>query len=120
MPRASTLYLRDMLDAIQRIYRYIDPFEKASFVTSEMVRDAVVLNLMIIGEAAGRLDESITDAHESVDWRNIKGLRNIIAHEYFRLKFERLWNIIETELPLLKDQISTILTTLDEKDDSDG
>ena len=64
--------------------------------------DAVVRNLEIIGEAARSLPEDVKDNASEVEWRKIASLRNILAHEYFGVKVQLIWEITQTKLPPLK------------------
>jgi uncharacterized protein with HEPN domain len=68
--------------------------------------DAVVHNLLVIGEAARCLPASIKENHPDIDWIAINGLRNRIAHEYFGLSLSVIWEIVQTDLPRLQQQLS--------------
>ena len=83
MHRDPHLYLDDILGAITQICEYTSTLDYDSFSQDRKTQDAVVRNLEIIGEAAGRLPESIKMNATGIEWRKIVGLRNIIAHEYF-------------------------------------
>jgi uncharacterized protein with HEPN domain len=117
MSRDSRLYLQDILDAIAKIERYVAGFDLERFKQSDLILDAVNMNLIIIGEAANSVPDGVQQAHPEIDWRNVVGLRNAIAHEYFRLNLDRIWNIVEVEVPRLKAQLEVIL---EESDTSDG
>jgi uncharacterized protein with HEPN domain len=71
--------------------------------------DAVVHNLLVIGEAARCLPASIKENHPDIDWIAINGLRNRIAHEYFGLSLSVLWEIVQTDLPHLEKQLAARL-----------
>ena len=65
--------------------------------------DAVVRNLEIIGEAAKNLPEDITSTIPDIEWRKITGLRNILAHEYFGINKEIIWDIVQNKISALKN-----------------
>lgn len=67
------------------------------------------MNLMVIGEAANHIPDEVKSQYPDIDWRNIIGLRNVVTHEYFRLNLRIIWNVVEVELPILAQQIQTIL-----------
>ena len=67
-------------------------------------------NLEVIGEAAKSLSKDIKDKHKDVEWKKISGLRNILAHEYFGIDVEIVWDITKNKLPELKSAISRILS----------
>ena len=71
--------------------------------------DAVLMNFVIIGESTTRLSEALMKAEAHIPWRQIKGLRNIIAHNYFGVDAEEIWQIINATLPTLEQQILEIL-----------
>ena len=75
-----------------------------AFVKDRRTRDAVVLNLEIVGEAAKSVPAEVQARHPEVEWRKIAGLRDIIAHAYFVLDDEILWDIVTNKLPALLGQ----------------
>jgi uncharacterized protein with HEPN domain len=116
MPRDSRQYLQDILDAIAKVEQYVDGLAFDGFKADSLRIDGVNMNLIIIGEAANAIPLETQRQYPEIDWRNIVGLRNAIAHEYFRLNLERIWDIIEVELPLLKQQISLMIAKEDQND----
>ena len=81
--RDPYLFLIDMMESIEKVERYTAGLAFDEFEANDMVLDAVVRNLEIIGEAAGRLPESIRSASSDIEWRKMVGMRNLLAHEYF-------------------------------------
>lgn len=112
MPRDSRQYLNDILGAIDRIRAYTDGLDALSFKVDRLRIDAVNMNLMIIGEATRSLPDEVKQRQPGIDWRNINGLRNIITHEYFRLNLDRIWDVVEVELPPLRTAVLVLLDTL--------
>jgi len=113
MPRDFKQSLQDILDAISKIERYTVGYDLERFKQDELHIDGINMNLIIIGEAANAVPEAIQLHNPDVDWRNIIGLRNAITHEYFRLNLDRIWNVVEVELPRLKQQVERILIDSD-------
>ncbi|MEM9955150.1 MAG: DUF86 domain-containing protein [Chloroflexota bacterium] len=105
--------MQDILDAIAKIEAYISEANYEEFLENTMLIDSVNMNLMIIGEATKNLSTEFQNQYTDVDWRNIAGLRNIITHEYFRLNLKLIWDVIENELPKLKEQVKEILEDVD-------
>jgi len=66
-----------------------------------MVYDAVVRNLEIIGEAAKKIPPNVRNRYLQLDWRRIAGLRDVLAHAYFGLDDQTLWNIVQEKVPQL-------------------
>jgi len=98
MPRDHRLYLDDILEAIGNIQEYIKGMDYGEFAQDKKTRDAVVRNLEVIGEAAGRLPESLRSAAPEIEWRKIMSLRNIFAHEYFGVSLPVVWDVVKNKL----------------------
>ena len=88
------LFVSDMQEAIEKIAVYVDAMTFADFQTDTRPLDAVVHNLLVIGEAARCLPASFKEQHPEIDWIAINGLRNRIAHEYFGLSLSVIWEIV--------------------------
>lgn len=102
--------LMAILDSVGKIQRFSLDHESAeSFHIDEETFDAVLLNFVIIGEAVSRISEDLKDAHPQVPWRQIKGFRDVVAHDYFGVDAEEVWQIIKLHLPELVLKVSRIL-----------
>jgi len=102
------LFLRDMLEAAQKVIRYTGEREMPAFVADEMAYDATLRNLEVLGEAAKSIPEEIRQRHPEVDWRGVAGLRDILAHAYFALDNETLWKIVQGDVPRLLDLLREV------------
>ncbi|MCB0218873.1 MAG: DUF86 domain-containing protein [Chrysiogenetes bacterium] len=109
MPRGFELYLRDILEAITRIESYVEDVDQRGFAADQMRVDAVIRNLEVIGEAAKHLRESERALAPDIPWRKIAGLRNILAHEYFGVDLDIVWDVIITHLPPLRRAVSILI-----------
>lgn len=105
--RTPKLYFQDILDSIKKIENYLQGCIYKRFVTDEMVLDAVVRNIEIIGEAALQMPLETKKIHPEIPWVKITGMRNKIVHEYFGVDVEILWQTIKEDLPKLKRQIES-------------
>lgn len=112
MSRSWRLFLEDMVGASDRVLRYANGKELPAFVADEMAYDAVLRNLQIIGEAAKSIPAEVRHLHPDVDWKGMAGLRDVLAHAYFGLDDETLWDVITTKVPKLRDQVRRILDVL--------
>jgi len=113
MYRDYKVYLNDILEAIRKIQNYTRNMGFSKFKRNELVQDAVIRNLEIIGEAVKRIPDDIKRRHPHIEWRKIAGLRDILIHAYFGIDLEIIWDIIKNKIPDLKEKISRIL---EEKD----
>lgn len=102
MPRDFEVYLEDILQAIAKIRKYVAGLTRESFAQDTMRIDAVVRNLEIIGEAAKMVPESIRLQYPKIEWRKIAGLRDILAHHYFEVDLDIVWDIVQNKLPELE------------------
>ena len=109
MSRSWRLFLEDILEASSRVVRYSEGKDLAAFSADQMAYDAVLRNLQIIGEAAKAIPQDVREAHPDVDWKGMAGLRDILAHAYFGLDDETLWDIVRSKVPQLQDQVRRIL-----------
>jgi len=98
MPRDHRLYLDDILEAIDNIRNYTTGMDYEMLSRDRKTQDAVVRNLEVIGEAAGRLPESVRATAPEIEWRKIVGLRNILAHEYFSVSLPVAWDVVQNKL----------------------
>lgn len=84
---------------------------KESFLADQTLILAFERSLEIIGEAVGRLDDAFKEAHPTVPWRAIRGLRNVVAHVYWAVDYDIVWNVVTSEVPPLHEQIRHLLAT---------
>jgi uncharacterized protein with HEPN domain len=102
--------LQNILDSINKIDSYTQLFHNADELYNDNKSfDAVLMNFVIIGEMVVKLSDEFKQNNFRVDWPNIKGFRNIIAHQYFGIDAEEVWGIIHNELPNLKRELEKAL-----------
>ena len=114
MPRDIKLYLEDILSSIEKIIGYTKGILFKDFIKNSMVVDAVLFNLQIIGEAAKHLPDEFRNRHKEIEWRKVAGFRDMIAHEYFGVSMEIVWDIIQNNIPELKKAIEGLLDLEDD------
>ncbi len=101
--------LRHIYDAIAEIESYVKDITLDEFQTNTMMQRACVNLLEIIGEASSHLTERFKKEFDQIEWREIVSLRNILIHEYFGTDTKIVWDIIQKDIPFLKQQIQIIL-----------
>ncbi len=99
-----------IMESIAQIETYLDGNHTLeSFKSDPRTVDACLMHLVQIGEMVSRLSEEFIEAHHGMEWFKIKGLRNIIAHDYFGIDLQEIHSVIEIHLPKLKDYIAPII-----------
>jgi uncharacterized protein with HEPN domain len=110
--RNDSLRLQDILDAIEAIRRHT-PATREEFDAAEPVRSHILLNVQIIGEAVSKLSAKLKDENPLVPWKSIVKMRTIIAHVYFGIDWDEVWQVAVNDLRILKPQIESILATVE-------
>jgi uncharacterized protein with HEPN domain len=113
MTKDPRVYLAHIVECIQKIERFTAD-GRSRFLHDPMVHDAVLRNFEVIGEAAKRLDDPYRQAHSEIPWRALAGLRDVLIHQYEGVDLEKVWAIVEHELPRLKKAISALLPPLEQ------
>ena len=115
--RPEHLYLSEMCEAIDDIAEFVDECDLEAFLADKQLRYAVVFALQTLGEAAGRLPEPLRERHSEIPWQEMIGQRNVIAHGYFALRWEDIWETAIHDVPSLRNPIISIRDQLFEDDD---
>ena len=113
MQRDYRHFIQDIADAISKIERYIGDSDFEQFSSDEKLVDAVVRNLEIIGEAAKKIPPEIREKHPDVEWKKACAFRDVLAHSYFGIDLEIVWDIVRNKIPTLKKNILAILNGSD-------
>lgn len=102
-------YIREMLTAATDAITFTEGMAEEDFLADLRTQRAVVMSLMIVGEAASRIVSDypdFADAKATIPWRGIRGMRNRIAHGYFDIDLHVVWTTVQTELPALIKHLS--------------
>lgn len=105
-------YLGHIVQAIDRIHRYVDDMAEPGFLLDEKTQDAVIRNFEIIGEASNnirRYHPEFVIRHPEVPLNFAYEMRNALAHGYFKVDFEVVWKTIHADLPELRAQVAALL-----------
>jgi uncharacterized protein with HEPN domain len=97
----------DMMEAIERIERYSQKGPDV-FKSDELIQTWVVYHLQIIGEAASKLGHVFHDTYPEIPWPQIIAMRNLLAHEYFGIDLDEVWQVVERDLPMLEKRLNRI------------
>ena len=104
--------LNHMLAAIERVIRYTSGKAFDDLKSDDMMYYAVVKNIEIIGEAANLLSPEFIASHPATPWKQVRGMRNYIVHEYFQIDDVVVWGVVKDDIPILQAQINDYLSSL--------
>lgn len=107
--RRWDLYVRDMLQACERVTAYTAGMDQADFLSDRRTYDATLRNLELVGEAATRVPAAVRDAHAEIPWRDVIGTRNRIIHGYLGIDDDLIWGIVNQSVPELTPHLRALL-----------
>jgi uncharacterized protein with HEPN domain len=109
LPEADAAYLWDVLTMPRQLQQLSEGADRSTFTNRSVPRLALERMFEVVGVAAMRLSTELRDAHPDIPWQRIIGLRNVIAHEYDEIIFERLWSVLTHDVPVLIRQIEPLV-----------
>ena len=106
MSRDQVMYLQDIAESCQKILRFTDGLTQSDLIQDEKTYDAVVRNLEIIGEAAKHISDELRKQLTGIEWRKIAGMRDMLAHAYFGIDNDILWDVVQNKIPQLAKSVA--------------
>lgn len=110
--RELELRVRDMLAEIAVVEEAVTGLSAETFAHNPQALRAVLYSLAVIGEAVASAINELEEADSATPWHQIRGMRNAVIHEYFRVDVETVWQTVQLDLPLLKTALKRILEEL--------
>lgn len=104
--------IEHILTAIQKIQTWIQGMDYTQFKADDKTVDAVLQNLLIIGEAVRGIPDEIQRVHPEVPWALMRGMRNVLVHEYERVRLDVVWKTLQDDVPPLKPALQKILAEI--------
>ena len=102
--------LLDMVNAAKRVLKFAEGLDKSALATNEEKQSAILYQVIVIGEASKRLSSEFRTQHPKVPWKDIAGMRDILAHQYDRVNLNTLWDVIQNDIPELLALLEPLLT----------
>ena len=110
---ADLLFVGHMVGAARRVVDLVGRTDVESFVADWVVQDALMRELGVMGEAAGRVSRSLTDAHPEIPWREITGIRHKLIHDYFEVDLDVVWRTATVNVPAVLADLEAVLGSLE-------
>jgi uncharacterized protein with HEPN domain len=101
----------------RKVLTYTKGMDEEHFRQNELVRDAVLRQIAIVGEAAGKVSREYRDAHPELPWHDMIGMRHRLVHDYFRVDAAKVWDKVQFDIPPLVAQLEPLVPP-DEPDKS--
>jgi len=111
MKKDDAVNLRPILECIDRIEQY-NAAGKDAFLQSHLPQDATLRNLQTTSEATQRLPDAVKAAQPGLPWQQIAGFRNVLVHNYLGIDINQVWNVVERDLPALKQAVTALLSSI--------
>ena len=111
-PNKNIFRLEHVVESIEKIEFIIKDLSYVQYLEDWIKQDAIVRNIEIIGEAIRNVDEELIRMYPKVPWKEARGMRNLLVHEYFRIEHEEVWRTLKQDLPNLKIQILSIINDI--------
>lgn len=108
----NSVYLKHILDAIDKIDQYIKGQNLSSFLRNTLVQDGVIRQIEIIGEAARNISPQLLDQYPNISWQDIIGMRHKLIHDYMGIDLKAVWDTAVDDIPVFKNQTEKILKDL--------
>ena len=107
--KQNEVFVKHILDEISFIMKESKELKYDDLIRDEILKRAFLRSLEVIGEATKNISMDFRRDHPHIKWKELAGLRDKLIHEYFGVKWEIVWDVIENLVPNLKEQIETIL-----------
>ena len=111
----DTERLRHIADMIHNIEQLSAGLTEEEFNSSLKDQLAIGMCFAILGEAASKLSKELRESNPDIPWGSIIGMRHVLVHDYMKISQSRIWDAIKNDVPVLKEQIKSILEDISEK-----
>jgi uncharacterized protein with HEPN domain len=104
-------HIRDCINKIEYLSGKLHSYD--NFEAQWVEQDAIIRNLEIIGEASVNVSDDLKTQYPDVDWKEMRGMRNFVTHQYFGVELSDIWHTVVNDIPTLKKQIGGIIDDLE-------
>ena len=113
--KSNEVFLRHVLDEITFLLEHTRGLSFDDLMEDAVLQRACARSFEIMGEAVKHISNDFRRKHKEIDWRNIAGMRDKLIHDYFGVNLQLVWDVVDRDLPVLKQKIGRLLDALGEK-----
>ena len=107
--KEDLIFIKHIIESIRYIEIFSKGLSKKEFKENKLKQNAIIRELEIMGEAVKNLSKEFRDKHNHIEWGLIAGLRDRLIHHYFGVELDRIWIVLEKDLPKIKEEIKKFL-----------
>jgi uncharacterized protein with HEPN domain len=115
MKRDHTLFLKDIIRAMESIEQFVEGMSLDALMHDDKTASAVIWKFEIIGEATKHIPNSIQEKHTEIPWKSMAGMRDRLIHAYFGIDYTLVWDAINIEIPDIKPKLQEVLAELEKE-----
>lgn len=108
MNKDDSIYIEHILNCIRKINQFSENVDFDDFKTNELLQDAIIRNIEIIGEASKKISNNLKQTYFEIPWKAIAGMRDKLVHDYMGVDIEVVWKTIKQDIPYLQNLIAKI------------
>ena len=106
--KTDIAYIEHILLCIKKIEEYTKELDRNSFRENELIQDAVIRNVEIIGEVTKKISSDLKSQYREIPWKEMSGMRDKLIHDYFGVDVDVVWKTVKEDIPFLKSLIQNI------------
>ncbi|MGV8110294.1 HepT-like ribonuclease domain-containing protein [Methanospirillum purgamenti] len=114
--RDLRIFLTDILNATEKIIRYNQEKESSQNVSTDKDLEAIIYNLLVLGEASRSIPEDFREEHPEIPWKRMVGMRDKLIHQYWGMQQVTIWNTITRDIPDLREKIRKIIDNYSDRE----
>ena len=115
MNRDVTIYLKDILNYMDRAVQYLNEYELNDFISDNKTCDAVIRCIEVIGEATKKIPDELRATNPEIPWRDMAGMRDKVIHSYFTVDYKMVWLTVREDIPRMMPKIKKVIDDLEKE-----
>ena len=108
MEKDNLVYLEHIMDSLNKIIEYTKGLDEKEFLSNELIKDGVIRNFEVIGEATKNISDDFRQKYPDIPWKKMAGMRDKLIHDYMGIDYWKVWDTVIYDIPSLKQDIKKI------------